>query len=374
MNTESNRDAVSGGRSIGPALSARALVMAHGWNATAYQILNPGIDLWFEPSAPAVTGYIRRGHVMLAAGAPVCAEASLPAVTRAFEDFAAAHRCRVCYVCAAERLRGLLANSRRHAAIVIGAQPVWNPARWPSVLAAHRSLRAQLNRARNKGVRIEPLAPERGCEDPELAAVLARWLDSRVLPPLHFLVEPHTLAGEVADRTVLVARRDGAAVAFLVASPAPARNGYLIEQVARDPRAPNGTSELLIDAAMRRFAAEGRTYVTLGLVALSTHAALDMNPLWLRLIMRFARAHANRFYNFRGLERFRAKMAPDFWEPIYSISNETRFSMRTLYAMGEAFSGISPWLAISLALARAVAIEVRRARRYCAIRFGGRVA
>ena len=92
------------------------------------------------------------------------------------------------------------------------------------------------------------------------------------MPPLHFMVEPRTLHGVVADRVLLVARRAGAAVAFLVASPVAARNGFLIEQVARSPRAPNGSSELLIDAAMRRFAEDGRVYVTLGLVALSSQA------------------------------------------------------------------------------------------------------
>ena len=116
------------------------------------------------------------------------------------------------------------------------------------------------------------------------------------------------------------------------------------------PQRPNGASELLIDAAMRRFASEGCDYVTLGLVALA-HAAdeeIRRNPAWLRILMYFARAHANRFYNFRGLERFRVKMAPERWETIYAISNEPRFSVRSLYAMGGAFSGIAPWAAIAI--------------------------
>ena len=31
-----------------PVRRARDLVMTHGWNATAYQIVNPGIDHWFK--------------------------------------------------------------------------------------------------------------------------------------------------------------------------------------------------------------------------------------------------------------------------------------------------------------------------------------
>jgi lysylphosphatidylglycerol synthetase-like protein (DUF2156 family) len=124
-------------------------------------------------------------------------------------------------------------------------------------------------------------------------------------------------------------------------------------------------SELLIDAAMRRFAEDRRDYVTLGLIALSNHAtaANAINPWWLRVMMTFARAHANRFYNFRGLERFRSKMSPAYWETIYAISNERGFSLRTFYAMGAAFSGISPWRALGLGMLRALRLELGRLRR-----------
>jgi phosphatidylglycerol lysyltransferase len=343
---------------------AHELVMTYGWNTTAYQILNPGLEYWYASHEPAVVAYTRRQNVLLVAGAPVCAAAALETVSAAFERFAGTQGCRVCYVCAAERLRLIAAESSRHSSLIVGAQPVWNPHGWVRLVNTRRSLRAQLARARNKGVTIESIPCKEGRDNLELESVLTEWLQSRGLPPLHFLVEPQTLKGEVADRLLLIARRGGSIVAFLVASPIVARNGFLIEQVARAPRAPNGVSELLIDAAMTRFAADGHVYVTLGLVALSNHAVgvRAINPWWFRLGVNLARAHANRFYNFRGLEHFRTKMAPDYWETIYAISNEQRFSLRTLYAMGEAFSGISPWRALGLGVLRALGEELRRLR------------
>ena len=345
--------------------SARELVMTYGWNTTAYQILNPGLQHWFASGVPAVVAYTRRRNVLLVAGAPVCAADALGSVVTGFEQFAQEQGCRVCYVCAAERMRELVAGSREHSTIVIGAQPVWNPQRWAHLIESRRLLRAQLARARNKGVTIESIPAAHGNGNPELDKVLDEWLQSRGLPPLHFLVEPRALRGVVADRVLQVARRAGSAVAFLLASPVVARNGFLIEQIARSPRAPNGTSELLIDAAMRRFAGEGRVYATLGLVALSAKATgvSERNPWWLRLMMTFARAHANRFYNFRGLESFRMKMSPAHWETIYAISNERSFSIGTLYAMGEAFSGTSPWRALGLGVIRALSHESRRLHR-----------
>jgi phosphatidylglycerol lysyltransferase len=175
------------------------------------------------------------------------------------------------------------------------------------------------------------------------------------------MVEPEILRGVVDDRLVFAARRGNRLVAYLIASPIPARNGYLIEELARSREAPNGTSELLIDAAMRRFAAANCDYVTMGLVALSGDE-LKCNPAWLRTLMFFARAHANRFYNFRGLEQFRAKMEPSRWDGVSFIANEKRFSLPALYAVGAAFSGISPIRAIALGAIKGAAQEIRNLR------------
>lgn len=341
---------------------AREIVIEYGWNATSYQILNPGIELWFSSKHRAVLGYTRRASMLVAAGAPVCAKEALGSVCDEFETFARGNGCGVCYVCAEDRIRTALAHSHRHSSIALGAQPVWNPCSWSKVIQNRASLRAQLHRAENKGVVVEAASGPQVAADLELRHVLREWVGGRRLPPLHFLVEPNVLDGVLTDRIVLVARQDGKSVAFLVASPIRARGGYLVELVARSPHAPNGCTELLIDSAMRRLAGEGARYITLGLVALA-HAAdqeIKNNPGWLRALMYFARAHANRFYNFRGLEQFRLKMSPERWDTVYVISNEPRFSVRTLYAVGGAFSEISPWSAIALGLRKAIGEELQR--------------
>lgn len=340
---------------------ARQIVVEFGWNSTSYQILNPGIKLWFASGSRAVVGYTRRSGMLVAAGAPVCSADSLASVCDEFEAFARQQKHAVCYVCAEDRIRTALARTGRHTSIALGAQPVWNPHSWPSLIQERSSLRAQLHRAANKGVVVEPVTAAYAAADEEIHSILRQWIAARHLPPLHFLVEPNVLGGVLTDRIVLAARQQARPVAFLVASPIRAKAGYLVELLARSPHAPNGSSELLIDSAMRHFAAEGCRYATLGLVALAHAAGQDIqkNPAWLRTLMYFARAHANRFYNFRGLEHFRLKMHPDRWETVYVVSNERRFSARTLYAAGAAFSGISPLIAIAIGLRKAAAAEFR---------------
>jgi phosphatidylglycerol lysyltransferase len=173
-------------------------------------------------------------------------------------------------------------------------------------------------------------------------------------------VEPQTLS-RLADRRVFVAARDGVPVGFLVASPVPARRGWLIEQIIRGRGAPNGTAELLIDAAMRSLGEEGARYVTLGLAPLSRRAHLEDRraPLWLRLTLRWVRAHGRRFYNFEGLDAFKAKFQPHAWEEIVAIAQGPRFTPRALWAIAAAFSDRSPVSMIVRAIGKAARQELR---------------
>lgn len=343
---------------------ARELVMAFGWNATAYQVVNPGMSLWFAPQGDAVVGYVERRGTRVVAGAPVCALERLADVVAAFERECADRERRVCYFGAEARLEALFGGDESHSMVLLGAQPAWNPGDWAAIIARKASLRAQLNRSRNKGVAVTAMPAEEATGHVQLRRVLDEWLATRGLPPMHFLVEPDTLS-RLFDRRVFVARLStGKIVAFLVASPAPARRGWLIEQFVRGRDAPNGTVELLLDAAMRSLAAEGYEYVTLGLSPLSQHGVgPETNPRWLAFLLRWVRAHGRRFYNFEGLDNFKAKFQPQHWEPVYAIVNERRFSPAALYAIAAAFSDRSPASTIGRALWRATRTELAWVRR-----------
>lgn len=339
---------------------ARALVLEHGWNATAYQIVNPGIRHWFSRAGDAVAGYVDAVGVRVVAGAPVCAVERLPAVAAELEATARVAGLSVCYFGAEGRLESVYRQSSSHSMALLGAQPVWDPRHWDELCRQHASLRAQFNRARNKDVSVHEWPVTRAEGHPELHRCLAEWLSTRGLPPLHFLVEPRTLA-RLAGRRVFVAQRGTAIIAFLVASPVPARRGWLVEQFVRGHGAVNGTTDLLVDAAMRTFAREGSEFVTLGLAPLSRSAgpsAVPREPLWLRFVLGWVRLHGRRFYNFAGLDRFKARLRPTRWDPVYAVASEPHFPPRMLYAIAAAFSGGSPVVLLARGLGRAAMWEL----------------
>jgi phosphatidylglycerol lysyltransferase len=333
--------------------AARALIFAHGWNAAAYQILNPGMTLWFSRSGDAVAGYARYHRTWVIAGAPVCAAERLAGVAREISADATARGCRVLYFGAGERLERLFGRRMDHARMLLGSQPVWQPREWHQIVARKASLRAQLHRAANKGVVVREWIASRASSSLALRRILGQWLAARRLPPLGFMVTPDLL-DHLADRRVFVAELDSEPCAFLVATPIPARAGWLVEQWPRALAAPNGTTQLMVDAAMRAFASEHADYATLGLAPLS-HEAVDEgvpSPRWLRLTLRWVRDHGRRFYNFAGLEAFKTGLQPASWEPVFAIAQGPRFRPSMLLAIAGVFGGGRPFSLVTKALAR----------------------
>ena len=341
--------------------------MEHGWNATSYQIVNPGIDHWFSQQGDAVVGYVERAGMRVVAGAPVSSAERLPAVVAEFEKSAADAGLGVCYFGAEARLEGVLRESTLHSMILLGAQPAWNPAGWSAKVDRYASLRAQFHRAANKGVMIREWSADEAAGSPRLRVVLESWLRGRGLPPMHFLIEPSTLE-RLDDRRVFVAWRTvehgkntEQILAFAVLSPVPVRSGWLVEQFPRIPGAPNGTIELLMNEAARAVTADGAKYLTLGLAPLAMRDSIphESEPGWLKLALGWTSAHGNCFYNFAGLEKFKAKFLPDTWEPIYAIQRASSFSPRAFYAIAGAFASEPPLLLIAKALASAVLNDLR---------------
>ena len=339
---------------------ARALVLRHGRQATSFQITNPGIAFSFAPDGSAVAGWVDAPGFKVIAGAPVCeVDRTQAEIQRLIGESMDAGK-KLCLFAAERWVLNHLPASMATSPVLLGAQPSWSPRSWESRFERRASLRGQLNRARNKSVAIAEWPVGRAQGNPELILCLEHWLATRGLPAMHFLVEPDTL-DRLEGRRVFVARREGEIIGFLVISPIPMRHGWLVEQIVRGKGAVNGTSELMLDAAVRTLDKEGSDYVTLGLSALSQHAGLDysMNPGWLRFVFAWVRAHGLRFYNFEGLDAFKAKFQPDIWEPVYAITNERRFSMTALYAISSAFSNGSPIPLVARALGRAVRTEYR---------------
>lgn len=284
--------------------AARAL-REHGADAVSFQGLESGMSWWHAPRGDAAVAYFDTGRSWIAAGRPLAAPSEC---AQAVAGFAAAARSagRRPVFFGVESLEPFPGMKR----LQLGLQSVLDPAQWQATLRRSAKLREQLRRARAKGVTIRLVAAEELAPGAPLRAAvmeLARaWLSSRRMEPMTFLVavEPFN---EPREHVYLAAEHRGALVQFLSAVPIYARGAWLVEDMLRGGTAPNGTTELLLDRLMREVGARS-SFVTPGLTPLT--GAL---PRWLEA----ARFVLRPLYDFDGLRRFRARLSPARWEPVW---------------------------------------------------------
>jgi len=305
-----------------------ALLKRHGHEATSFAALGAGFR--YLGDADACVPFVDTGGAWVAAGGPIASAERLPEVAEAFVA-EAQRRGRRALFFATEG--PFVERAPAMSALLVGEQPFWTPSAWPETVRRVKSLREQLRRARAKKVVVELLdgddVREGSPRRKEILALVERWLGTRTMAPMGFVVqvEPFVLPEE---RRYFVALREQKLVGVLVLVPIFARSGWFLEDFLRDPLAPNGTVELLFDAAMTRLAAEGATTATMGIAPL----AGPVSP-WLRR----ARTWGRPLYDFAGLRAFKTKLRPERWEPVYVSLPPRRSVLLAIYDVLTAFSG-----------------------------------
>jgi phosphatidylglycerol lysyltransferase len=305
------------------------LLKRFGWNATSFQVLEPDFQYWFD-GEHACVAYVDTGRAWVSGGAPIAAEDQLSIVAERFVLAARACKRRAVFFATEQRFATLAACE----SLLIGEQPTWSPAEWRDGLRASRSLREQLRRARAKRIRTRRISPgELAVGNPtriEIEELIRRWLRTRPMAPMGFLVRVHPFEF-VEERRIFIAQSAREIVGLACVVPVYARGGWFVEDLLRAPNAPNGTTELLFDRAMRDAEERGSSYVTLGLAPLA-------GPVegWLLAARRFGKA----LYDFSGLLAFKAKLRPGQWSPIYLSHPVGQSSVLAIYDSLVAFSSV----------------------------------
>ncbi len=330
-------------RSFQSGVDGRALSLLErfGHDAVCWQILSPSVRRWFSRRYNGLVGYIVRGDYLISAGAPVAPPEDIPAVAAEFREFAVRQGRTACFLCAQQG--NLTDQCTGFSSLCIGAQPLWDPRHWVRRLASRPGLRSQIRRAAAKGIRAELVSVQSEDMLAALEHCLNAWLAGRWYG-MTFLAQPRILEQRLPGRLAVAAGLPGSreVLAFLAASPVPARRGYYIELIARRKQVPNGTTEVLIDRLMRHLAEQDAAYATLGLVALSRLCPVEWwkNPRWFRWGGAAALRFGQSLYHFSGLERFRMRLNPEAWEPVYAISAQTQFSPLAAVAIVQSLFGV----------------------------------
>src|SRR5882672_11066596 len=309
------------GRLPDPTGELLRLQTLYGYNPHSLVSIAPGAMLWSSPDIDGAVIYGEFGRVWLAAGDPLAPLEDMAELARQFAAFAKKKNRVVAFVPTSAEFARMVVP-RDFIAVKVGASPYFDLQTWNPRGDAGKKIRAGVNQAHRAGVTVEVI-PEG--VDPvlkkETAQLCMHWLGSRrsattfgwlvaLDPFLHSEYKKYFTA-RVNDRLV----------GFLAASPIPARKGWYLEDVLREPDAPQGTATLLVVEALAKLKADGAALATLGTSPLSTDGPVEI-ATDLRMVSRALEVASKKlagFYNFEGLRRFKGKVVPSWWESEYAL-------------------------------------------------------
>jgi phosphatidylglycerol lysyltransferase len=293
----------------------------YGYNPHSLVSIAPGAMLWSTPDIDGAIIYGEFGRVWLAAGDPLAPLEDMAELARQFAAFAKRKNRVVAFVpTSAEFARN--AVPKDFIAVKCGASPYFDLQTWNPRGDSAKKMRAGVNQARRCGVIVETVAD--GVDEvlrKETAQLCLHWLGSRrAATTFGWLVALDPFLHSEYKK-YFTARVNGKLVGFLAASPIPARRGWYLEDVLREPDAPQGTATLIVVEALASLRAEGAALATLGTSPLTTDGPADV-PTEHRVVARALEVASRRlggFYNFEGLRRFKGKFVPSWWESEYVL-------------------------------------------------------
>ena len=294
----------------------------YGYNPHSLVSIAPGALVWSTPDIDGAIIYGEFGRVWLVAGDPLTPLENMAELARQFTAFAKGRNRVVAFVPTSAEFARLITPGD-FTAVKVGASPYFDLKIWNPRGDCAKKLRAGVNQARRAGVEVE-MTSESVDEllKKEAAQLCMRWLSSRRSATTFgwlIALDPF-LHSEY--KKYFAARVNGRLVGFLAASPIPARKGWYLEDVLREPDAPQGTATLLVVEALAKLKAEGVSLATLGTSPLATDGPNDVLSAEHRVIQRALRLASQRlgvFYNFEGLRRFKGKFVPSWWESEYAL-------------------------------------------------------
>jgi lysylphosphatidylglycerol synthetase-like protein (DUF2156 family) len=293
----------------------------YGYNPHSLVSIAPGAMLWSTPDIDGAIIYGEFGRVWLAAGDPLAPLEDMAEMALQFAAFAKRKNRVVAFVPSSQAFARMVVP-HDFKAVKVGASPYFDLQSWNPRGDSAKKIRAGVNQARRAGVSIE-VVPETVDEflKQETAQLCLHWLGARRSATTFgwlIALDPF-LHSEY--KKYFAARVNGQLVGFLAASPIPARKAWYLEDVLREPDAPQGTATLLVVEALANLKAEGAALATLGTSPLTTDGPDDLSSEH-RVVSRALAVAARRlggFYNFEGLRRFKGKFVPSWWESEYAL-------------------------------------------------------
>ncbi|HET7224322.1 MAG TPA: phosphatidylglycerol lysyltransferase domain-containing protein [Candidatus Eisenbacteria bacterium] len=323
----------------------RELLLRYGDSTVASFALADDVDYFFSPNGRAVIAYRFESDTLLVVGDPLGPPEEIPPLLQAFAAYCREHDWEFAFYQARPEH---LAWYRRFGwrAVHIGEDPVLWTDRFTLEGAALGTVRRAVRKLERQGLEVRSWPPgerpfEPGAEPEvleELRAISAEWVRGHPGGERGFCMGRFDPA-RLGEHWLVVAwnRELRRVEAFCTWLPIPARRGWAIDLMRRRHDAPTGTMEFLVVKSVEQARERGDAMLSLSLsalakvderegetdvdgppqeasqgVAVATAASLPPGAITDDRAREFLMERLARFYDFKGLFRWKKKFNPVF--------------------------------------------------------------
>ena len=220
-------------------------------------------------------------------------------------------------------------RSKKFQGLHVGKEPYVNLKDCIPTGKSGKGVRAARNQALRAGIRVEEWSHEKILSHPQMRKdmekILKHWKSRNLFEMGGNLNTVNPFEKMEARRYFLALSEKDSLQAYLVGTPIPAKNSYFLEDMVVRPRAARGSGELLTLEAMVYLSETNAAFASLGVVSITSmdkSSAIDM-PSTAEFVLVTVPKYLTSFYNVGGLEVFRKRFKPQYWENIYlAVRNE----------------------------------------------------
>lgn len=300
------------------------LIKKYGTNPYSGLLLYQDFAVFPLTSAEGFIGY-RNGHrMLLVMGEPVCAPEHYRVAMQEFIEYCKQVEKPFIQICCGapykETVKELDLSS-----FLIGDVFVFDVSTYQPKGERAKPARWAKNRAIRAGASVKEYDP-RYRPDPALEAALQavarRWMKKNTQFTAH-LIDLKLFENRNSKR-YFYSEVGGIPVAMITCLPIFGQQGYLFEDVIRDPQAPYGSIELITLTIMDCLKAEGGKMATFGI-----SPRLDANGLTgtSRILVKTGMMFAERIFQLHQLYHFREKFSATFCEPSFLLKYPKGFNL-----------------------------------------------
>jgi lysylphosphatidylglycerol synthetase-like protein (DUF2156 family) len=238
---------------------------SYGHNSFSGCLLYEGINYYRLQRCEGFVGYVKSDRIFVSFGEPVCAPENYRLAAEEFINHAQTVRASVVFALVGggfvKATEGISWSKA-----VVGDDMIFDLPRYKPSGDHAKKVRSARNQAVKRGARVLEYRRSSGRDsalEAQIEGVCQRWLKS--LPKYQLRLLSLDLFKMADLKRYFYVEFSGKLVAVLTCLPIFARNGFLFEDLIRDPDAPNGATELLILEAIRILRDEGVQIATMGL-------------------------------------------------------------------------------------------------------------